>query len=136
REVRVALASRLEPIERLLEEAARRLEAALVQLEVRERVERAADELLEALVLAALESGACVEDGALVLAALLVRVRRDVRGQHAVVAARAAEEDLLQPAEVEIEAIDLEQSRRAVAGEEVLELPVLPGTGQGEAVLV
>ena len=47
-----------------------------------------------------------------------------------------AQHDLLEPREVEVLPVHLDQGRGAVAGEEVLEVPVLPRAREAEAVLV
>ena len=136
REHRVRLAAALEVLERVLEELLGRVELALVELEVAEEVVRAGGELVEPELPALLQRALRVEQGPAVLLAHFVRVRAGMRGEHAVVARRVAQDDLLQAREVEVLAVHFEERRRPVAGEEILELAVLPGTREGEPVFV
>src|SRR5262249_52724745 len=123
-------------VPRLLEGVPGGLEAALVELEVREQVERGAGELLVADVAALGERGLSVEEGAAVLAPRLVRVGGDVGRERSVVARGVAKQDLLQPRHVEVPPVHLDQGGGPVAGEEVLEVPVLPGAGERQPVVV
>src|SRR5206468_11555547 len=65
-----------------------------------------------------------------------MRVGGHVAGERAVVTGRVAQHDLLQPGKVEVAAVHLDQRRRAVAREEVLEVVVLPGARERESVVV
>ena len=71
---RERFALRLEPLERLGEEVARRLEAAFVELEAGEQVERGARELFEAEL-------AALGEGRLRVEARPARTRRGPRGR-------------------------------------------------------